>query len=144
MIGAGEARLLAGPEETAALGAELAAELRPGEVLGLTGPLGAGKTTLAVGALRALGVQGALVSPTFLGLRRYRDRAGGVVYHVDLYRAADAQWLLGEGVFEDLERGARAVVEWIERDAELAAEAAILVVLAVADGARSARIRRRR
>jgi len=138
-----EVRVLASPADTQRLGAELAAELPPGGIVGLVGVLGAGKTTLAAGLLSALEVEGDVVSPTFLGLRRYRTRAGGVVYHVDLYRTRDAAWLWGEGFFDDLDAGARAVIEWIDRDPSLAEEAWVVVELAVEGSGRRATIVRR-
>ncbi|HLM50245.1 MAG TPA: tRNA (adenosine(37)-N6)-threonylcarbamoyltransferase complex ATPase subunit type 1 TsaE, partial [Solirubrobacteraceae bacterium] len=54
-----------GPGQTEALGAALAAELSPGDVVLVTGDLGAGKTTFVRGAARALGVTGPVTSPTF-------------------------------------------------------------------------------
>ena len=75
------------PEETEALGAEVAAGLDPGAVVVISGELGAGKTTFVRGACRALGVAGAVTSPTFTIGRRYRgDRVA--VAHLDLYRLA--------------------------------------------------------
>jgi tRNA threonylcarbamoyladenosine biosynthesis protein TsaE len=71
--------------ETEALGAELAAELLPGEVVLVSGELGAGKTTLVRGAARALGVTGPVTSPTFTIGQRYPGR-GLSVAHLDLYR----------------------------------------------------------
>jgi tRNA threonylcarbamoyladenosine biosynthesis protein TsaE len=76
--------------ETEALGAELAAGLAPGDVVLVSGELGAGKTTFVRGACRALGVETAVTSPTFTIGQRYRAR-GPVpsVSHLDLYRIAD-------------------------------------------------------
>ena len=77
----------ASAEDTAAIGAQVAAELRPGDVVLLHGEMGAGKTTLVRGAARALGVQGPVTSPTFTIGRRYED--GDVaIAHVDLHRLA--------------------------------------------------------
>jgi tRNA threonylcarbamoyladenosine biosynthesis protein TsaE len=72
-------------EETEALGAELAARLEPGDVVIVSGEVGAGKTTLIRGACRALGVDGPVTSPTFTVGQRY---TGGKlpVAHLDLYR----------------------------------------------------------
>jgi tRNA threonylcarbamoyladenosine biosynthesis protein TsaE len=73
--------------ETEALGAELAATLEPGDVVSLSGDLGAGKTTFVRGAARALGVDGPVTSPTFTIAHSY-PAAGAVrwVTHLDLYR----------------------------------------------------------
>jgi tRNA threonylcarbamoyladenosine biosynthesis protein TsaE len=74
--------------ETEALAAGLAADLRPGDVVLVSGDLGSGKTTFVRGALRALGVPGPVTSPTFTLAQRHE---GGVapVSHLDLYRLGD-------------------------------------------------------
>ena len=75
------------PAQTEHLAAELAASLKPGDVVLVSGELGAGKTTFVRGALRALGVTARVTSPTFTIARRYDD--GRVpVSHLDLYRLA--------------------------------------------------------
>jgi tRNA threonylcarbamoyladenosine biosynthesis protein TsaE len=77
-----------GPAETEAVGARLAAELRPGDVVLLSGELGSGKTTLVRGACRALGVTGPVTSPSFtIGSRYTTGRLP--ITHVDLYRLQD-------------------------------------------------------
>ncbi|HEX2127737.1 MAG TPA: tRNA (adenosine(37)-N6)-threonylcarbamoyltransferase complex ATPase subunit type 1 TsaE [Solirubrobacterales bacterium] len=73
--------------ETEAIGAELATRLDPGDVVLISGELGAGKTTFVRGACRALGVSEPVVSPTFTVGRRYRGRLP--VSHLDLYRLSD-------------------------------------------------------
>jgi tRNA threonylcarbamoyladenosine biosynthesis protein TsaE len=78
------------PEETEALGADIAAGLRPGSVVVVSGELGAGKTTLVRGACRALGVAGPITSPTFTIGQRYAGK-GVSVSHLDLYRLADIE-----------------------------------------------------
>jgi tRNA threonylcarbamoyladenosine biosynthesis protein TsaE len=70
--------------ETEAVGAKIAARLGPGDVVVVSGDLGAGKTTLIRGACRALGVEGPVTSPTFTIGQRYRGRLP--VSHLDLYR----------------------------------------------------------
>ena len=78
-----------GPAATEAVGGEIAAALRPGDVVHVVGELGAGKTTLVRGACRALGVDGAITSPTFAIGHRYGAGGGLVVAHLDLYRVPD-------------------------------------------------------
>jgi tRNA threonylcarbamoyladenosine biosynthesis protein TsaE len=73
-----------GPAETEAVGARLAAELEPGDVVLVSGELGTGKTTLIRGACRALGVTGPVTSPTFTLGHRYAGRVS--VSHLDLFR----------------------------------------------------------
>jgi tRNA threonylcarbamoyladenosine biosynthesis protein TsaE len=81
-------RLIAtsGSAETEALGAELAAQLMPGDVVLISGELGAGKTTFIRGACRALGVTAPVTSPTFTIGQRYAGRVP--VSHLDLFRLA--------------------------------------------------------
>jgi tRNA threonylcarbamoyladenosine biosynthesis protein TsaE len=73
--------------ETEEVGARIAAELEPGDLVLVSGELGAGKTTLIRGACRALGVAGPVTSPTFTIGRRYRGRLP--ISHLDLYRLSD-------------------------------------------------------
>lgn len=81
------------PDETAALGRAVAQLLVPGDVVVLTGPLGAGKTRLVQGMAEGLGVRGRVTSPTFVLVRRHTGRMPLV--HVDAYRLGDARDLLG-------------------------------------------------
>src|SRR3954453_19545915 len=74
------------PQETEAAAAELAARLDPGDVVLVSGELGAGKTTFVRGACRALGVDGAVTSPTYTIGQVYAARDGVEVAHLDLYR----------------------------------------------------------
>lgn len=76
-----------GAAATEALGARLASELTPGDVVLVEGELGAGKTTFVRGACRQLGVSGPVTSPTFtIGQRYAADGRVAVVAHLDLYR----------------------------------------------------------
>jgi tRNA threonylcarbamoyladenosine biosynthesis protein TsaE len=97
--------------ETEALGARLAAELRPGDVVGVSGELGAGKTTFVRGAARALGAESAVTSPTYTIGHRYDGRVP--VAHLDLYRLdgiGDERW----GDLEPYFDGTIVFVEWPE------------------------------
>ena len=78
--------MTASPEETEALAAGLAGRLRAGDVVAVSGELGAGKTTFVRGAARALGVTGPVLSPTFTIGHRYEAQVP--VAHLDLYRIA--------------------------------------------------------
>jgi tRNA threonylcarbamoyladenosine biosynthesis protein TsaE len=101
----------ASPEETEALGAALAAELEPGDVVLVAGELGAGKTTFVRGAARALGVQAPVTSPTFTIGARYHGRVP--VAHLDLYRLGGHLDAEDPGLLEDyLTPDAIAFVEW--------------------------------
>ena len=96
--------------DTEAIGGRFAADLRPGDVVLVSGELGAGKTTLVRGACRALGVDGPVTSPTFTIGHRYRGKVP--VSHLDLFRIASLE---GEdpGLLDDyLTADAIAFVEW--------------------------------
>jgi tRNA threonylcarbamoyladenosine biosynthesis protein TsaE len=96
--------------ETEAVGARIAAELEPGDVVLIGGDLGAGKTTLIRGACRALGVEGPVTSPTFTIGQRYRGRFP--ISHLDLYRLGG---LAGEdpSLLDDyIDADTVAFVEW--------------------------------
>ncbi|MGI9021047.1 MAG: tRNA (adenosine(37)-N6)-threonylcarbamoyltransferase complex ATPase subunit type 1 TsaE [Solirubrobacterales bacterium] len=97
--------------ETEALGARLAAGLGPGDVVLVSGELGAGKTTLVRGGCRRLGVEGPVASPTFTIGRRYVG-ARHPVSHLDLYRL-DGLGPEEPGLLEDyLTRDAISFIEW--------------------------------
>jgi tRNA threonylcarbamoyladenosine biosynthesis protein TsaE len=78
------------PEAMAALGALLASQLRAGDLVTLNGELGAGKTTLTRGLGAALGVRGAVTSPTFVLARTHPRESGAPLVHVDAYRLSSA------------------------------------------------------
>ncbi len=95
------------------LGAEAAAV---GAFVALTGPLGAGKTTLVRAACRGLGVDDPVLSPTFTLVHTYRGRGGLLVHHADLYRLEGGPEELREIGWEELLRAEGPVfVEWAER-----------------------------
>lgn len=99
----------------AAWGASFAATLRPPAVVGLSGELGSGKTTLVRAIAQALGVRQPVTSPTFALVHRY-DGAGVAVFHVDAYRLRREDEARDLG-FEDMlgEPGAVVLIEWPER-----------------------------
>jgi tRNA threonylcarbamoyladenosine biosynthesis protein TsaE len=124
----------AGAADTERLGAEVAERLEPGDLVAVTGELGAGKTTFVRGACRALGVGEPVVSPTFTIGRRYRAASGITVSHLDLYRLAD----LGaeeEGLLDDyLTPDAVSFVEWPEAGLAEMPDPAVRVALRHAGG----------
>ncbi|MBC7375212.1 MAG: tRNA (adenosine(37)-N6)-threonylcarbamoyltransferase complex ATPase subunit type 1 TsaE [Frankiales bacterium] len=120
--------MLATPADTHALGVRLAAELRAGDLVVLSGPLGAGKTALTQGIGAGLGVQGAVTSPTFVLARVH----GGQVplVHVDAYRLRDAGpvHLDDLDLDEELPRSVT-VVEWGEGVVDNLAPSRLQVIL---------------
>ena len=105
-------------EETWQLAAELARELKPGDVLCLEGDLGAGKTTFTQGLAHALGVPGRVTSPTFCIVQEHAGERTLLV-HMDLYRLHGEDDVLAIGWEDYLARGAILVVEWPERAGSL-------------------------
>ncbi|MCC7352919.1 MAG: tRNA (adenosine(37)-N6)-threonylcarbamoyltransferase complex ATPase subunit type 1 TsaE, partial [Anaerolineae bacterium] len=78
-----------GAAETAALGERLGRHLRPGDVVALVGELGTGKTCLAQGIARGLGLAVPLTSPTFILVNQHPLPDGTILYHADAYRLND-------------------------------------------------------
>ncbi|KZE16253.1 MULTISPECIES: tRNA (adenosine(37)-N6)-threonylcarbamoyltransferase complex ATPase subunit type 1 TsaE [Sphingomonas] len=104
------------PDEAAAhaLGAKLAAVVQPGDVIALSGPLGAGKTSIARGVLAALGLAGEAPSPSFAIVQPYDPPEVRLsVLHVDLYRIEEPDEALELGL--DEADDALLLVEWPER-----------------------------
>jgi tRNA threonylcarbamoyladenosine biosynthesis protein TsaE len=117
-------------EDTTALGAAIANALgeRPGAVIFLRGPLGAGKTTVARGLLRALGVRGAIRSPTYTLLEPY-ELPGRSLVHLDLYRLTDPGELEPLGLRDYPPERCWWLIEWPERAADRLPPAELLVEL---------------
>ncbi len=109
--------------ETFELGKKIAAGLKGGEVLALTGPLGAGKTTFVQGLAEGLGVKGRIVSPSYVLMREYLlngekgEKGAEKLYHVDFYRLERAESEVeGLGLPEIWGRKENVVViEWAEK-----------------------------
>ena len=99
---------------TLAAGARLAAELRGGMVITLSGDLGAGKTTLVRGCLNALGWQGSVKSPSYTLVEHYQF-SSLYFYHFDFYRFADPIEWETAGFSECFRADAVCVIEWPER-----------------------------
>jgi tRNA threonylcarbamoyladenosine biosynthesis protein TsaE len=119
-----------GGTETELAGAALGALLRRGDLVVLSGELGAGKTTFAKGVARALGVQEPVTSPTFTIVQEYDGRVP--VAHVDLYRLERVQELHDLG-FEELLDERVVLVEWGDVVAPLLPGDRVEVQLAMGD-----------
>ena len=122
------------PDEagTLALGAALAKVLVPGLVINLIGDLGAGKTTLVRGLLRALGHTGPVRSPTYTLVELYVV-SGYIVYHFDFYRFNRPEEWLEAGLDEHFNRESVCLVEWPEKAGDLLPPADLDVMLEVLD-----------
>lgn len=105
-------------EETKKAGEELTDILENGDLIVLTGPLGAGKTTFIKGIARGLGIgENDIRSPSFTLVNEYQGRFS--LFHIDLYRLDDISELAGIGWDEYLTREGIVVVEWGEKAAGL-------------------------
>lgn len=110
--------ILASEAETEAFGRALAAALRPGDVVTLSGPLGAGKTALARGVLHGAGHEGEVPSPTFAIVQPY-DELAPPIWHCDIYRLEGPSELDELGLDSAL-ADAALLIEWPERAGEAA------------------------
>jgi tRNA threonylcarbamoyladenosine biosynthesis protein TsaE len=99
--------------QTRRLGARLGHLLQPGDVLALVGDLGSGKTRWVQGVCLGLGVTDPVVSPTFTLVNEYQGR--WPVYHIDLYRLANAAEVLTFGLEEYLYGSGISMIEWADR-----------------------------
>ena len=126
-------RLLPDDAATTALGAELAASLKPGDLVILEGDLGAGKTALARAIIRTLAGDDRMdvPSPTFALVQPY-DSAQGPILHADLYRLGDPREVDELGLLDN--PAAVVLVEWAERSPEIVAAATLTVALAIPPG----------
>jgi tRNA threonylcarbamoyladenosine biosynthesis protein TsaE len=118
------------PEETQKAGQVLGEQAQPGNIFLLTGPLGAGKTSLTQGIARGLGVAGYARSPTFVLATRYQGRL--TLHHVDLYRINDPLEAWDLGLEELLAGDDVCVVEWADRAEEIFPEDSLWIILAYA------------
>jgi tRNA threonylcarbamoyladenosine biosynthesis protein TsaE len=116
---------------TKAIGAALAGLLGPGDVVGLTGDLGAGKTRLVQGAAAAIGVDGPVLSPTFMLVREYDGDPP--VHHVDAYRLRGPLELEDLGLEDVLSPDAVVFVEWADRVAAALPDSWLELVLRIGD-----------
>lgn len=114
------------PEETFAYGRELGESLSGGEVIGLLGDLGAGKTHFVKGLAAGLGHEDEVTSPTFTLVHEY---AGGrlPLYHFDFYRLRSADDALGIGLDDYLSSGGVLAIEWADKFPGLLPKATLLL-----------------
>lgn len=105
--------------ETQKLGEQFAQRLKGGEIIGLIGELGSGKTTFVQGLARGLGIKKRIISPTFIFIRPYaicHSPRATRLFHVDLYRIEKAEEAVGLGLEEIWSEPENIVViEWAEK-----------------------------
>ncbi|MGB9859443.1 MAG: tRNA (adenosine(37)-N6)-threonylcarbamoyltransferase complex ATPase subunit type 1 TsaE [Moorellaceae bacterium] len=137
-VDAGLEVYLRNPEATLTLGRALGKRARPGDVILLTGELGAGKTTLAQGLAQGLGVKSRVTSPSFTLIQEYQGHYP--LYHVDLYRLDNAEAIWELGLEEYLGGGGITVIEWGERIMPSLRELLHIFLETVSSGGRRARL----
>jgi tRNA threonylcarbamoyladenosine biosynthesis protein TsaE len=103
------------PEQTQRFGVRLGEFLEPGHVVGLSGDLGSGKTTMVQGIARGWGSLDPITSPTFILINEYRRADGGVFYHVDAFRMENATEAMLLGIEELFVGRGPMVIEWSDR-----------------------------
>jgi len=129
----------ASPEDTEVAGERLGRTLGPGDVVALTGELGAGKTCFVQGIARGVGVTTRPTSPTFVLVNEYRGRLP--VHHVDAYRTNSVTELADLGLEEMIDGDAVTVIEWAEKAGPLLPKRTIHVhIEGVGDEPRTIRI----
>lgn len=112
-------------EETFAIGLSLGQSVHEGDVIALYGGLGAGKTVLAKGIAKGLGIDDDITSPTFTLLRQYQGRL--TLCHFDLYRIEDEQELEHIGFYDYLGGDNVCVIEWPQNAFELKADIVVRI-----------------
>lgn len=100
------------PEETADIGAKLAATLEGGEVIAFTGGMGMGKTAFTRGLVMALNGEDVVTSPTFALVNEYQGKF--LIEHFDMYRVEGWDDLYSTGFFDYLDTGCVLIIEWSE------------------------------
>jgi len=125
------------PEETEDLGAELARELKAGDIIGLVGELGGGKTCFVRGLVRGLGLRGHVKSPSFNLLNIYEGRGNTPpLYHMDLYRLGSEHEFFEAGLEEYIYSEGISVIEWADKFPGFLAKCALVVRFAHIDEGR--------
>ncbi|QQO07528.1 tRNA (adenosine(37)-N6)-threonylcarbamoyltransferase complex ATPase subunit type 1 TsaE [Breznakiella homolactica] len=119
----------ASPEETLRIGKKLAANLRPGSVVALRGGLGAGKTQLAKGIARGLGIRDEVTSPTYTIVSEYEGEIP--LYHIDAYRLRGEDDFSAMGGEELIYGGGISIIEWSERIPGSIPEDAVVVEIEI-------------
>lgn len=129
-------RYCASAEATQRAGEAFAAVLEPGDIVLVSGPLGAGKTTFVQGVARGLGVRERVTSPTFILVREHRcanQQGITTLHHADVYRIEGLDEVLDLALGELVEEAGVALVEWGELAASLFGRDVLTVALLVDD-----------
>ncbi|MEZ4319123.1 MAG: tRNA (adenosine(37)-N6)-threonylcarbamoyltransferase complex ATPase subunit type 1 TsaE [Myxococcota bacterium] len=128
--------IVADPEAMETLGRRIGELAQRGTVIALSGDLGAGKSVLARGIGRGLGIEGRIPSPTFIVVAEYTD-ARLVFHHADLYRLSEADELENLGLDDVIGGDGVVAIEWAERFPEVLPADHLAVHIEIVDEARS-------
>jgi len=104
-------------DETQALAGKIAAQLRSGDILAMTGNLASGKTTFTQGIAAYYEIEEYALSPTFTYINEYHGSSQDII-HIDAYRLNNGQELISMGIWEYFESGAIIIIEWADIVAE--------------------------
>lgn len=118
-------------EETEALGRKIGNALKKGDVVSLRGSLGAGKTVIAKGIARSLGIDEAIVSPTFTLVQEYDGREK--LYHLDIYRLSGEDEFESMGGEEFLYPNGITLIEWSEKIDSMLPDGTIYIDITIND-----------
>ncbi len=118
-------------EETEALGRKVGNALKKGDVVSLRGSLGAGKTVIAKGIARSLGIDEAIVSPTFTLVQEYDGREK--LYHLDIYRLSGEDEFESMGGEEFLYPDGITLIEWSEKIDSMLPDGTIYIDITISD-----------
>ena len=119
------------PLETEELGKKIGNALRKGDVVSLRGSLGAGKTVIAKGIARSLGIEEAIVSPTFTLVQEYDGREK--LYHLDIYRLSGDDEFESMGGEEFLYPDGITLIEWSEKIDDMLPDNTIYITVTIND-----------
>lgn len=119
------------PEETEALGWEFSRKLLPGDIVGLVGELGSGKTCFVRGVAKGLGVKGNIKSPSFtiINIHEREEGRGEInrLYHIDLYRIRSAEEFYDAGLEEYIYGKGISVIEWADKFPEFVGVCTVVI-----------------
>lgn len=120
------------PEETEALGCQLAKSLKAGDIIAFSGDLGAGKTAFTRGLAKGLGICEAVTSPTYTIVNEY-EHGRLPLFHFDMYRLSSSDELFEIGWEDYLARGGVCAVEWSERVSDVMTDAVTVQITRLGD-----------
>lgn len=126
------------PDETVQLARKLAAQLKPGDIIAMSGNLASGKTTFTQGLTAYFNIQEYALSPTFTYINEYHGEEQNII-HIDAYRLNTGEELISMGIWEYYDSGAIVIIEWADIVASAIPEGAIGMSFRTIDGKENGR-----